>query len=237
MACTTFNQQPVRLAVTMGALPEGFCPSTIQEMAQAIADRLIITPNQQFSTFVIGSIAPPSNQGPWFKDCEEWFVFDDATGTYVPMTFSSVSSVVCGSIMAWAGTIATIPAGYLHADGRELDRAAFPCLFAAIGTCYGSVDPCECKFNIPDLRNKFIVGAGTDDAGCAKTNVSDGVTLTKCRDYTAHTHTGSITTVSQDNVDGADPGSANNQTYPFTTSAETPRAIPPYCAMVWMIKT
>lgn len=236
MSCTTFNQQPVRLAVSMGALPEGFCPASMQELAQAIADRLIVTPNQQFSTFVTGSTAPPSNQGPWFKDCEEWFVFDDATGTYVPMTFSSVSSVVCGTIVAWAGTIANIPAGYLHADGRELDRSEYPCLFAAIGTCYGSADPCECKFNIPDLRNKFIVGAGIDDAGCAKTNVSDGATLTKCRDYTAHTHNVTLPgnqappSMTQAGINIVQEGT-------YTTSNESPRAIPPYCAMVWMIKT
>lgn len=94
MSCTSFSQQPVRLTVTFGALPEGFCPATIQEMLQAFADRLIITPNQQFSTFVIGSVAPTSNQGPWFKDCEVWYVWDDATASYRVMRFPQFNATV-----------------------------------------------------------------------------------------------------------------------------------------------
>lgn len=70
----------------MGALPEGFCPENMQELADAIATRLIVTPNQNFTSFATGSVAPTSNVGPWFKDCETWFVWDDATASYVPMS-------------------------------------------------------------------------------------------------------------------------------------------------------
>jgi hypothetical protein len=87
MSCITQNQQPVRFIVTMGALPEGFC-GTPQELAQAIADRLIIQANPFNSSFATGSVAPTSNIGPWLKDCEEWYVWDDATGQYIPMRFS-----------------------------------------------------------------------------------------------------------------------------------------------------
>lgn len=68
----------------MGSLPEGFC-GTPQELAQAIADRLIIQSDPLFSSFAIGSTAPTSNVGPWLKDCEEWYVWDDATAQYVRM--------------------------------------------------------------------------------------------------------------------------------------------------------
>lgn len=67
----------------MGSLPEGFC-GTPQELAQAIADRLIIQSDPVFSSFAIGSTAPTSNIGPWLKDCLTWFVWDDATSTYIP---------------------------------------------------------------------------------------------------------------------------------------------------------
>lgn len=58
----------------------------MQELAQAIAARLIVTPSQSFNGMAIGSVEPTSNVGLWFKNCEELFVFDDATGRYVPLT-------------------------------------------------------------------------------------------------------------------------------------------------------
>lgn len=86
MSCVTLNSQPVRLVVTVGSLPEGYCPESFQQFANDFAARLIVTPNQNNSTFVTGSIEPSSNVGPWLKDCLEWFVFDDATGRYIPIT-------------------------------------------------------------------------------------------------------------------------------------------------------
>lgn len=85
MSCATINSQPVRLIVTVGNLPEGYCPATFQQFANDFAARLIVTPNQNNSTFVTGSIEPTSNIGPWLKDCVEWFVFDDSTGRYRPI--------------------------------------------------------------------------------------------------------------------------------------------------------
>jgi len=57
----------------------------MQELANAIGARLIISPSNNFNTFAIGSIPPQSNVGPWLKDCNQWFVFDDATASYVPI--------------------------------------------------------------------------------------------------------------------------------------------------------
>lgn len=235
MSCETLNQQSIFLNVSFGSLPEGFCPASMQDLGAAIAARLIISSNQSFSSFAVGSLEPTSNVGPWLKDCLEWFVFDDATARYVPIKSSAIAGNLTGMITMWSGTVANKPAGYLVCDGNEYNRIEYPELFAVIGTQYGSSS--AFSFKVPDMRNTFPVGADSDNAGRAETNVSDGVTYTKSRVYTPHTHTGSITTNAQDNTDGADPGSANNQTYPFTTSVETPRAIPPYLALVFIIKT
>lgn len=86
MSCSTLNQTAIQLNVSIGSLPEGFCPASMQELAAAFAARLIISPSTTFNTFSIGSTAPSSNVGPWLKDCLEWFVFDDATASYVPVT-------------------------------------------------------------------------------------------------------------------------------------------------------
>lgn len=86
MSCATLNSGLVALNVSMASLPEGFCPATIQELANAIAGRLVVTPNQSFTSFAVGSVEPSTNVGPWFKDCVTFFVYDDATASYVPMT-------------------------------------------------------------------------------------------------------------------------------------------------------
>lgn len=85
MSCESLTQQSVRTSFTMGALPEGFCPKTLQEMGEAIVARIISSTGQSFSTFVVGPNPPSSNVGPWLKDCEVWFVWDDATASYRPM--------------------------------------------------------------------------------------------------------------------------------------------------------
>lgn len=84
MSCDTLNSSAIQLNVSVASLPEGFCPASMQELANAIGSRLIISPSTDFNTFAIGSTAPASNVGPWLKDCLEWFVFDDSTASYIP---------------------------------------------------------------------------------------------------------------------------------------------------------
>lgn len=93
MSCETLNQQTTSMNVSVGALPEGFCPSSMQELATAIAARLIVTPTQAFSSFAVGSVEPTSNVGPWLKDCLAWFVFDDTTSRYRPIAKGGFDTV------------------------------------------------------------------------------------------------------------------------------------------------
>ena len=64
-----------------------------------------------------------------------------------------------GMIVAWKGSIATIPTGYVFCDGTH-------------GT--------------PDMRNVVPAGAQEDDAGVAKTNISGALTVGGGN--TSHTH-------------------------------------------------
>lgn len=93
MSCDTLNVGAVQLDVSLASLPEGFCPASMQELGNAIASRLIISPSTEFNTFAIGSTAPASNVGPWLKDCLSWFVFDDSTASYVPITKGGFDSL------------------------------------------------------------------------------------------------------------------------------------------------
>lgn len=86
MSCETLNPITLQLSVTIAALPEGFCPASMQDLANAIGERIIISPNSDFNSFAIGSTPPSSNTGPWLKNCLKWFVYDDATASYLPIT-------------------------------------------------------------------------------------------------------------------------------------------------------
>jgi hypothetical protein len=81
-----------------------------------------------------------------------------------------------GGIIMWSGTIATIPSGWLLCNGSS-------------GT--------------PDLRNRFVIGAFSDDSGTAKTTVTGTSTQTggsKDAIVVSHTHTATVT----------DPGHTHN---------------------------
>jgi hypothetical protein len=79
------------------------------------------------------------------------------------------NAFVAGMIMMWSGSIATIPSGWLLCDGTS---------------------------STPDLRNRFIIGAYSDDSGTAKTTITGTSTQTggsKDAIVVSHTHTATVT--------------------------------------------
>lgn len=58
----------------------------------------------------------------------------------------------------------TPPDGYLVCNGAEVSRTTYADLFAVIGTTFGSGDG-STTFNIPDLRDRYIIGANTNALG------------------------------------------------------------------------
>lgn len=96
--------------------------------------------------------------------------------------FVLANGVPSGSIMMWSGSIASIPSGYLLCDGTN-------------GT--------------PDLRSRFIVGAGSTYAVAATGGSADAIVV-------SHTHTASV----------VDPG--HSHTSPTFTNlfANSGRAVP-----------
>lgn len=61
-----------------------------------------------------------------------------------------------GSIIPYGGS--QVPSGWLLCDGRSLSKNDYFDLWKVIGYNYGGSDS---TFNIPDLRNKAVMGAGT----------------------------------------------------------------------------
>lgn len=63
-----------------------------------------------------------------------------------------------GAILWYAAQKA--PPGYLICDGSVISRTDYSVLFSVIGTAFGAGDG-STTFSLPDLRAKFIRGAGT----------------------------------------------------------------------------
>lgn len=226
--------QDVQFIANWGKLPEGFCPKSYQDLMDAMMSRLSITPNQNYSTFVVGSTEPTTNQGPWLKDGVTWYIWSDADGKYIPMLFPSIASIAIGTILPWGGAIADIAtyfgSNWKFCNGDALSRLDFATLFSIIGIQYGPGDGVT-TFNIPDTRDQMWAMAKEDDAGTAKTTMGDGATLIKSRVYTSHTHSLPIFNLPQD---GTNPG--NYHLSSGTSGNESVRSLPPLIAFPAVIR-
>jgi len=84
----------------------------------------------------------------------------------------------------WSGTIASIPSGWVLCNGSN---------------------------NTPDLRNRFIIGAHSDNAGVANTTITGSSTLTggsKDAIVVTHTHTATVTDPGHTHVEQYNGGTA-----------------------------
>lgn len=96
-------------------------------------------------------------------------------------THSNYDEVPPGTVIFFAG--ATLPTGYLKANGATVSRTTYASLYSAIGTRYGSGDG-STTFKLPDLRGEFV--RGWDDSR----GVDSGRTLgtTQADAFESHTH-------------------------------------------------
>lgn len=102
--------------------------------------------------------------------------FAGATVTGLP----PVASVLTGTVLPWAGTIATVPTGYLFCNGAAVSQATYANLYAVIGHQYAP-DPGSGNFRLPDMRNYFPVGANADSDGAAKSTSNFDTTAYKTK--------------------------------------------------------
>jgi hypothetical protein len=99
---------------------------------------------------------------------------------YIATQLATVTSVSTGVVMIGGIvgypvpiSIGAEPTGFLIADGRSLQQSAYPQLATLFTVTGGS-------FSIPDLRNKFLLGAGTvaarNTGGSNTSSISGGIT-------------------------------------------------------------
>lgn len=78
--------------------------------------------------------------------------------------FEATQLVPVGTVQMYGG--ATAPSKWLLCDGSAVSRSTYADLFSALGETFG-VGNGTTTFNLPDLRDRFPVGAGTTYARAA----------------------------------------------------------------------
>lgn len=102
--------------------------------------------------------------------------------------------IAAGVAAAYTGelkmiAVATTPTGWLTCDGSAVSRTTYAALFSIIGTTFGVGDG-STTFNLPDMRDRFPVGASGTKA-IASTGGAETVTLSS-GNLPVHTHSVSI---------------------------------------------
>lgn len=125
------------------------------------------------------------------------FVGTPGAGDYLPIDNGSETTKISadelipempdptpvGTITMFGGS--TAPTKWVLCDGRAISRTNYAALFQIIGTKYGSGNG-STTFNVPDMRNRFPVGAGSSYNLNSKGG-ADNVTLSTSQ-IPAHTH-------------------------------------------------
>ena len=146
-----------------------------------------------------------------------------------------------GTITMWAGLASSIPSGYFLCDGSAISRTEYSVLFSAIGTVHG-VGNGSSTFNIPNLTDKFIVGASNSTGDTTYPGVSPAATGGSA-DATLVSHSHTVRTGQDEDdgeevvkyVDNASTVYNRNMTSTEGTSA-TNKNLPPYYSLCYLIK-
>jgi len=81
-------------------------------------------------------------------------------GTATINQISSQSIAPIGSIVIWSGAVTSVPTGWLLCNGSAVSRTTYSSLFSVTGTTFGAGNGTT-TFNIPNLMDRFVVGAGS----------------------------------------------------------------------------
>ena len=93
---------------------------------------------------------------------------------------NQVAGVPVGAMAMWAA--AAPPTNWLICDGSSRDTTAYATLFALLGYTYGGSGP---NFNLPNLTNRFPMGAGTLAATGGAATVTLDATMIPAHSHTA----------------------------------------------------
>jgi hypothetical protein len=83
---------PLPVTVQIAPLDPAF-RGTPQDLVDAIEERITIETDENAAVIATGSTAPTSNIGPWLKDGNTWYVWNELTGSYVPQILELLPGV------------------------------------------------------------------------------------------------------------------------------------------------
>ena len=159
-------------------------------------------------------VGPPGPEGPPGADGEPGV--DGAPGAEGPEgepgpegpMGTVYDSDQIGTVKSWTGQV--IPTNWMLADGRIMDRGMYPELFEALGSDqspWGLGDG-STTFNLPDLIDRMIVGAGAKSMGAKGGEATHTLTVAE---MPSHAHTGitSNDTVNHQHLVDGDTGGNN----------------------------
>lgn len=96
------------------------------------------------------------------------------------------SAVPVGTVVMWAGNSVNVPSGWALCDGSAISRTTYEDLYALQGNVFGGGDG-STTFNLPDMRDRFVVGAGTSYSSNSKGGATS-VNIAHTHTVNAHTH-------------------------------------------------
>jgi microcystin-dependent protein len=142
------------------------------------------------------------------------------------------STELVGTIKHYAGgTVPADPDGVQRwhvADGSAISRTSYPAYYANVGTAWGSGDG-STTVNLPDLRGRALIGAGSGSGLTNRTLAATGGAETVLADLASHRHP----------VQLADPGHAHGVADPghghgvYPTTANNPAGGPASGSAEW----
>lgn len=91
--------------------------------------------------------------------------------SYTVYASGQIGDEATGTPKPWPSD--NIPYGWLLCDGRALQQADYPDLYAELGVRYNLSTDSSDVFRLPDLRNRTIMGANPDVTGKADGNTSN----------------------------------------------------------------
>ena len=130
----------------------------------------------------------------------------------IPDTPEAASAIIPGTpgtVASFAGS-GSPPVGWLVCNGAAVSRTTYADLFAAIGTVWGVGDG-STTFNLPDLRDRVFIGAGSTYS----VGATGGATTHTHAHSTTHTHAGVASHTHTSS--GTDSGGSHTHTIPAGT--------------------
>jgi len=165
-----------------------------------------------------------------------WHIPINGNFDTIDTTMKDNANRICptGSILMYGA--ATAPTGWLLCDGSAVSRTTYADLFAIIGTTFG-VGNGSTTFNLPDLRDRFVVGAGTsyniNDTGGEATHV---LTIDEMPSHSHSIHSvvgGAVNDRALSNEDGIQ----SSNTTSSVGGGQPHNNLPPYIGLTFIIKT